>query len=58
MNLPQYRNFPFGAGNARNSWFWGAVLVFILLFLIMVAKKRSGYDIKTMVDDTKKKLKM
>ncbi len=44
MNLPQYRNFPFGSGNARNSWFWGAVLVVILYVLFKIAK-RSGYDI-------------
>lgn len=44
MNLPQYRNFPFGAGNARNSWFWGAVLLLILIVLFNFAK-RSGYDI-------------
>jgi hypothetical protein len=44
MTLPQYRNFPFGAGNARNGWFWGVLLVVIIFALISLAK-RSRYDI-------------
>ena len=37
-----YSNFPFGAGNARNKYFWIFVLVAIVAVLVMFAKK-SGY---------------
>lgn len=36
-----YSNFPFGAGNARNKYFWTFVLVAIVAVLIMFAKKSN-----------------
>lgn len=41
----QYRNYPFGAGNARNKFFWGAVIIAILVAMSMFARRMSNYEI-------------
>ena len=41
----QYRNYPFGAGNARNKFFWGAVIIAILVAMSMFARRMSKYEI-------------